>query len=117
MAPLVVALCHRNTCVALLDAIMAWSAAHDTRHVFWLSELAGTGKSTIANTVAHRCTDTGRRGASFFFMCGGCERASARMFATIVAMQLAAALLALKPHICATARTMYDVHAAALSEQ
>jgi hypothetical protein len=112
-----VALCHRNTHVALLDAIMAWSATNDARHIFWLSGLAGTGKSTIAHTVACHCTDAGHIVASFFFMRGGSELASACMFATIVAMQLAAALPALKPHICATTRTMHDMHTAAPYEQ
>jgi hypothetical protein len=111
------ALCHRDTRVALLDDIMAWSAAHDARHVFWLNGLAGTGKSTIARTVARHCADAGRLGASFFFMRGGGEQASARKFATTVAVQLAAALPALKPHICAAARAMRDVRAAAPHEQ
>jgi hypothetical protein len=111
------ALCHRDTRVALLDEIMAWSVAHDARHVFWLNGLAGTGKSTIARTVARRCADAGRLGASFFFMRGGGELASARKFATTVAVQLAAALPALKPHICAAARAMRDVRAAGPYEQ
>ncbi len=55
------ALCHRDMRVALLDHIMAWSAAHDVRHVFWLNGLAGTGKSTIARTIARRCANAGRR--------------------------------------------------------
>jgi WD40 repeat protein len=96
---------------------MAWSAAHDARHVFWLNGLAGTGKSTIARTVARRCADAGRLGASFFFMRGGGELASARKFATTVAVQLAAALPALKPHICAAAGALRDVRAAAPYEQ
>jgi hypothetical protein len=111
------ALCHRDTRVALLDEIMKWSAAHDARHVFWLSGLAGTGKSTIARTVARRCADVGRLGASFFFTRGGGELASARKFATTVAVQLATALPALKPRICTAARAIRDVRAAALHEQ
>jgi hypothetical protein len=110
------ALCHHDTCVALLDD-MAWSAAHDTRHVFWLNRLAGTGKSTIARTVARRCADAGRLGASFFFARGGGELARACKFATTVAVQLAAALPALKLHMNAAARAMSDVHAAAPHEQ
>jgi hypothetical protein len=95
---------------------MAWSAAHDACHDFLLNGLAGTGKSTIARTVVHRCAKAGRYGASFYIMHGGGERASARKFATTVAVQLADVLLALKPHICTAMRAMHDVCTTALYE-
>ncbi len=97
-------LCHRGTRVLLLNQIMAWCAAHDARHVFWLSGLAGTGKSTIARTVASRCADAKQLGASYFFARGGGDLASANKFVTTVAVQLADALPELKPHICRAAR-------------
>ncbi len=99
-------LCHEGTRVALLDRIMAWSASRDPRHVFWLSGLAGTGKSTIARTEASRCADAQRLGAGFFFVRGGGDLASAGKLVTTVAVQLAAALPALKPLICAAPRAM-----------
>jgi len=34
--------------------------------VYWLNELAGTGKPTIAQTIAERIFADGRLGASFF---------------------------------------------------
>jgi hypothetical protein len=80
-------LCHQGTRVALLDTIMAWSAASDARHVFWLSGIAGTGKSTIARTVARRCADARRPSASFFFVrSGGGDVASADKFVTTLAL-------------------------------
>jgi hypothetical protein len=96
---------------------MAWTAAHDGRHVFWLSGLAGTGKSTIARTIARRCADQKRLGASFYFTRGGGDLASARKFVTTVDVQLAAAVPATKPHIAAAARALRDVSALALQDQ
>jgi hypothetical protein len=110
-------LCHEGTRVALLDEIMAWTAAHDARHVFWLNGLAGTGKSTIARTIARRCADEKRLGASFFFMRGGGDLAGARKFVTTVAVQLAAAVPAARPHIREAARAVRDVAALALHDQ
>jgi hypothetical protein len=51
--------------------------------------MAGTGKSTIALTVAREYYDNGRLGASFFFSRGGGDLASIRKFAPTIAGQLA----------------------------
>ncbi len=107
----------QGTRVALLDKIIAWSTAYNACHVFWLSGIAGTGKSTIARTVASRCADTKRLGGSFSFVRGGGDLASAEKFVTTVAVQLTEAIPAVRPHICNAARTMRDVGATALQEQ
>jgi hypothetical protein len=109
--------CHHGTRVALLDKIMAWSAAQDSRHVFWLSGLAGTGKLTIARTVARRCTDEQRLGASYFFVRGGGDLASIAKFVTTLAVHLAGTWPQLKPHICAAGHAMRDIGATAPQEQ
>jgi hypothetical protein len=51
--------------------------------------LAGTGKSTIARTVARRYFDQKRLGASFFFSKGGGDISHAGKFFTSFAVQLA----------------------------
>jgi hypothetical protein len=50
----------------VLDAIESWSADPNMSPVYWLNGLAGTGKSTIAQTIAERIFADGRLGASFF---------------------------------------------------
>ncbi len=102
------ALCHEGTRVALLKEIMAWSAAHDARHCR-LSGRAGTGESTVARTVARRCAAEKRLGTSFFFARGGGDLASARKFVTTVAVQLAAAQPALRPHVSKAASALRNV--------
>jgi hypothetical protein len=96
---------------------MAWTEAHDARHIFWLNGFAGSGKSTIARTVAHQCAVEQLLGASFFFTRGGGDLASARKFVTTVAVQLAAAVPALKPHICHAASAVRNVAALAPQDQ
>jgi hypothetical protein len=51
--------------------------------------LAGTGKSTIARTVARRYSDQKRLGASFFFSRGGGDVGHAGKLFTSFAVQLA----------------------------
>ena len=45
---------------------MRWAKDPQERHVFWLNGLAGTGKSTIAQTFSEMAAKTGILGASFF---------------------------------------------------
>ncbi|KAG9234486.1 hypothetical protein BJ875DRAFT_542871 [Amylocarpus encephaloides] len=63
--------CLPNTRVDLLQKIYNWVDGRDERCIFWLNGLAGTGKSTIASTVARKYSDQDRLGASFFFSRGG----------------------------------------------
>ena len=62
---------HHDTCLqgtreSVLDDIMRWAKDPQERHVFWLNGLAGTGKSTIAQTFAEMVANDGTLGASFF---------------------------------------------------
>jgi hypothetical protein len=58
--------CLRGTRESVLDDIMRWAKDPQERHVFWLNGLAGTGKSTIAQTFSEIVAQTGILGASFF---------------------------------------------------
>jgi hypothetical protein len=62
--------------------------------------MAGTGKSTIARTVARKLADQNRLGASFFFSRGQGYLSHAKKFFTTITLQLAYAFPALKPYIC-----------------
>jgi hypothetical protein len=48
-----------------LEAIMRWSSDSESERLYWLTGVAGCGKSTIAHTVAQSLRD--RLGACFFF--------------------------------------------------
>ncbi len=44
--------CLPNTRSELLSQVMEWAEDEDGKPIFWLNGMAGTGKSTIARTVA-----------------------------------------------------------------
>jgi hypothetical protein len=92
--------CLDNTRVDILQQIHAWADGQDERCIFWLSGLAGTGKSTISRTVARRCSEQQSLGASFFFSTGGADVSHARKFFTSIARQLAESIAPLNQHIC-----------------
>ena len=72
-----------------MDEIESWSKDFDMSPVYWLNGLAGTGKSTIAQTVAERVFAEGRLGASFFCSRDFKDRRNLRYIFPTLAFQLA----------------------------
>ena len=58
--------CLKGTRGAVLNTIELWARDFDKHSVYWLNGLAGTGKTTIAKTIAERLFADGQLGASFF---------------------------------------------------
>ena len=79
----------KGTRVAVLDEIQLWSRDFGTLPVYWLNGLAGTGKSTIAQTIAERTFADGRLGASFFCSRDFENRSNLRLIFPTLAIQLA----------------------------
>lgn len=73
----------------VLREIYEWASQDDERKIYWLCGLAGTGKSTIARTVARNLDERGLLGASFFFSRGGGDLSSAEKFFSTIAIQIA----------------------------
>jgi len=112
--------CLPNTRVDLLQEIYDWADGkdgQDERCIFWLSGLAGTGKSTISRTVARRYSEQKRLGASFFFSRGGGDVSHAGKFFTSLAVQLADAVPSLQTHICDAVRERSDIANLSLLDQ
>ena len=80
--------CLPNTRTELLDDITTWAQNKDGKPIFWLTGMAGTGKSTIARTVAKSFASRGQLGASFFFKKGEGQRGNASRFFTTIASDL-----------------------------
>jgi Mrp family chromosome partitioning ATPase len=80
--------CLPNTRTKLLDEITTWANDKEGKSIFWLSGMAGTGKSTIARTIAQSFADRRQLGASFFFKKGEGERRNASRFFTTMASDL-----------------------------
>lgn len=81
--------CLQDTRVELLRDITRWATATVSERIFWLCGKAGTGKSTIARTVAQGFDDNGCLGASFFFKRGRADRSRAKLVFPTIARQLA----------------------------
>jgi hypothetical protein len=58
--------CLRGTRKDVLWQIECWLTDEQDQRIFWLNGLAGTGKSTIAQTFAETSFADGKLGASFF---------------------------------------------------
>jgi len=69
---------NRNSCLkgtreSLLHEVRCWAEDFTRSPILWLNGLAGTGKSTIAQTVVEWCDARGRLGSSFF-----CSRSTSK---------------------------------------
>ena len=82
--------CLTNTRVVLQRQIKEWAKDGTGKPIFWLNGMAGTGKSTIARTIAQSFADEGQLGASFFFKKGEGNRGTASRFFTTIATDLMA---------------------------
>ncbi|PYH91216.1 hypothetical protein BO71DRAFT_433082 [Aspergillus ellipticus CBS 707.79] len=91
--------CLEGTRKEILQNIETWAEAEDENCIFWLSGMAGTGKSTIARSVAQMFTDKNCLGASFFFARGQRERAESIYFIPTLAKQLARTVPDLVSHL------------------
>src|SRR5277367_5564390 len=109
--------CLPNTRVGLLEEIYNWVNSEDERCIYWLSGLAGTGKSTIARTVARRYFEQKRLGASFFFSRGGGDVGHAGKFFTSIAVQLAYNAPSLRRYISEAAEEQIDIANHSLRDQ
>ena len=81
--------CLRGTRKGVLDDIELWSKHSNMSPIYWLNGLAGTGKSTIAQTIAERIFSDGRLGASFFCSRDFKDRRNLHYIFTTLAFQLA----------------------------
>jgi hypothetical protein len=84
--------CLLDTRVDLLRQVTEWADGSSNKCIFWLNGMAGTGKSTIARTIADQFASKDRLAASFFFSKGSGERGHARKFFSTIAVQMARAL-------------------------
>jgi hypothetical protein len=96
--------CLPGTRTELLSRITDW-ANSDDKFVFWLNGMAGTGKSTIARTVAQGFKERGLLGASFFFKRGEADRGTASYLITSIVGQLVTRHRQLVPEVLSAIKT------------
>ena len=81
--------CLRGTRADVLLQLESWLKDERDHHVLWLNGLAGTGKSTIAQTFAEICFADGILGASFFCSRDFEDRSNLQTIFPTLAFQLA----------------------------
>jgi len=81
--------CLRGTRRGVLQQLEDWLENEQGQRVFWLNGLAGTGKSTIAQTFAEITFADGKLGASFFCSRNFEDRSNIQAILPTLAFQLA----------------------------
>ncbi|KAL8672819.1 MAG: hypothetical protein Q9168_002730 [Polycauliona sp. 1 TL-2023] len=109
-------LCIQNTRVELLQQHREWGAAHP-KPLYWLSGMAGTGKSTIARTLSHHFHSVGTLGGSFFFSRSSGEANNAVNFVGTLARHLANISPQMKKHVCEAISSHVEVTRQGLRNQ
>ena len=109
--------CLRGTRGEVLWEIECWLSGEQSRRVFWLNGLAGTGKSTIAQTFAETSFADGKLGASFFCSRDFEDRRDLRMIFPTLAFQLAHQYPRFRKELLRVLRTRRNVERESLCSQ
>ncbi|PTD07628.1 Vegetative incompatibility protein HET-E-1 [Fusarium culmorum] len=110
-------ICLEDTRSGILNQIRAWAEGSDSRCIFWLNGIAGTGKSTIARTIARVYYDVGALGGSYFFSKGGGDLSKSNRLVTTLAGQLAAGMSEPRRHISEAIAKREDIVELSLRDQ
>lgn len=109
--------CLPDTRVALIDHINKWAEDRTGKPIFWLNGMAGTGKSTVARTIARLFADRDQLGATFFFKKGDGSLGNADRFFTTLATELMASIPQMALELEETLRQDQLISAKSLKEQ
>ncbi|PVF95649.1 hypothetical protein CPB86DRAFT_875491, partial [Serendipita vermifera] len=81
--------CLPGTRIHVLNPINAWMNNPSSNQVLWLTDVAGSGKSTIARHLAEQWKASGLLGGFFFFNKNIMDATNIRLFCNTIADQLA----------------------------
>jgi hypothetical protein len=109
--------CLPGTRIELLREVEKWGESPHAKCIFWLDGMAGTGKSTIARTVARFFKDKGQLGATFFFKRGEADRGNAKHLISTIIKQLVNSHGQLMPEVLRAIENDPDISTKRLSEQ
>ena len=91
--------CLPGTRQSVLNDLMLWAKNPQDQNVFWLNGLAGTGKSTIAQSFSEAIAKEGCLGASFFCSRDYLDRKELKSIFPTIAYQLACHYPHFRSHI------------------
>ena len=91
--------CMAGTRVKILADLEAWATDDLSSKVYWLVGMAGTGKSTISQTLCEILDGKNMLGASFFCSRGSENARNARLIVPTIAHSLASTLPCIKSEV------------------
>ena len=109
--------CLKGTRRDVLLQIEQWLTDKHDQRIFWLNGLAGTGKSTIAQTFAEMSFADGKLGASFFCSRDYEDRRNLKAIFPTLAFQLAHTYPQFRNQLLQVLKANYDVEREFLSSQ
>ena len=109
--------CLKGTRRDVLSQIEEWLTDENDKRVFWLNGLAGTGKSTIAQTFAEISFADGKLGASFFCSRDFEDRSNLGAIFPTLAFQLAHRYPQFRKELLLVLKSNHDVERESLSSQ
>ena len=101
----------------MLLQIEQWLTDKHDQRIFWLNGLAGTGKSTIAQTFAEMSFADGKLGASFFCSRDYEDRSNLKAVFPTLAFQLAHRFPQFRQELLQVLKANHDVERESLSSQ
>src|SRR5688572_2000296 len=91
--------CQDETRTRVLKEIQSWADTTTTTPICWLSGPAGTGKTTVAHTIAEEYNERGRLAATFFFWRKTGDRDNINKLVATLAWQMADKISSVKERL------------------
>ncbi|CAG7852135.1 Nuclear distribution protein PAC1 {ECO:0000255/HAMAP-Rule:MF_03141} AltName: Full=Lissencephaly-1 homolog {ECO:0000255/HAMAP-Rule:MF_03141}; Short=LIS-1 {ECO:0000255/HAMAP-Rule:MF_03141}; AltName: Full=nudF homolog {ECO:0000255/HAMAP-Rule:MF_03141} [Serendipita indica DSM 11827] len=110
--------CLKETREAVLQTIWHWANDNiSEKPIFWLCDIAGSGKSTVAMSAVESWSRQGLLGGRFFFSISSSEGSTTEKFCSTVARDLAHYIPELAPHIAGAVNQYPSFMRSSLEEQ
>ncbi|KAF8676550.1 WD domain, G-beta repeat [Rhizoctonia solani] len=109
--------CTKHTRAQILLELDQWSTDHQTPNIYWMSGMAGTGKTTIAYTFAESLKARGLLGASFFCTRTSSECQDVGRIIPTIAYQIARYSMSFQSAVVKALENDPDIGTRAIAEQ
>ncbi|CAG7852581.1 Ribosome assembly protein 4 {ECO:0000303/PubMed:16221974} AltName: Full=Notchless protein homolog 1 {ECO:0000250/UniProtKB:Q9VPR4}; AltName: Full=Ribosome biogenesis factor RSA4 {ECO:0000303/PubMed:19737519} [Serendipita indica DSM 11827] len=110
--------CLKGTREAVLQTIYRWADDNTSdKPIFWLCDIAGSGKSTVAMSAAETWRNEGVLGGRFFFSIASSEGSTTDKFCSTIARDLVDYIPRLAPHVAGAVKRHPSFMRSSLEEQ
>ncbi|KDN34542.1 hypothetical protein RSAG8_12366, partial [Rhizoctonia solani AG-8 WAC10335] len=109
--------CTENTRATIIEESIPWSEKPDLAKVYWMNDMAGTGKTTIAYSFCERLEAGKQLAGSFFCMRASPECRKAKQIIPTIAYQLARRFAPFRYALCQQLKQDPDISSGQLSDQ